>query len=87
MNKLFTWILTPIYESTTIFIEDGGACSDVFLYNNNTSVTAIINGSIILAPGSNLSLPAFGLEQQTGSITINFSGGNGNLIVGRKRYK
>jgi hypothetical protein len=87
MKKRFTWIFTPVYESTTAYIEDGAPCADVFIYNNPTSVTALINGCIQLPPGSTLSLPAFSDERQDGTLIIEFSGGNGSAIIARKRYK
>lgn len=87
MKKRFTWIFTPVYASTTAYIEDGGPCADVFIYNNTTSVTALINGCIVLLPGSTLSLPAFDDERQDGTLIIEFNGGNGNAVIGRKRYK
>lgn len=87
MRKRFTWVFTPIYASTTAYIEDGAPCADVFLYNNTTSVNCLINGSIILTPGSTLSLPAFDDEHQDGTLIIQFTGGVGSLVIARKRYK
>jgi len=87
MKKRFTWIFTPVYESTTAYIEDGAPCADVFIYNNPTSTTVLINGNIQLPPGSTLSLPAFDDERQDGTLIIEFSGGNGSAVIARKRYK
>ena len=87
MKKRFTWVFTPIYASTTAYIEDGAPCADVFLYNNPKSVTALINGSIQLPPGATLSLPAFDDERQDGTLIIEFTGGVGSLVIARKRYK
>ena len=87
MRKRFTWVFTPVYASTTAYIEDGAPCADVFLYNNPKSVTALINGTIQLPPGATLSLPAFDDERQDGTLIIEFSGGVGSLVIARKRYK
>lgn len=87
MRKRFTWVFTPVYASTTAYIEDGAPCADVFLYNNPKSVTALINGSIQLPPGATLSLPAFDDERQDGTLIIEFTGGVGSLVIARKRYK
>ena len=87
MKKRFTWVFTPVYASSTAYIEDGAPCADVFLYNNPKSVTALINGTIQLPPGATLSLPAFDDERQDGTLIIEFSGGVGSLVIARKRYK
>jgi hypothetical protein len=87
MKKRFTWIFTPVYESTTAYIEDGAPCADVFIYNNPKSATALINGCIQLPPGATLSLPAFDDERQDGTLIIEFTGKGGNVVIARKRYK
>lgn len=85
----FTWTFENIYESKAIDIEDGAPCASLFIYNNPKSTAALINGSVSLQPGSTLSLDAFGNEQQTGTILIEFAGvgGAGWAVIGRKRYK
>ena len=87
MVKKFTWTFQNVFENKAIDIEDGATCADLFIYNNTTSVNALINGSIVLIPGSTLSLPSFGYERQEGTLIIEFSGGNGSAVIARKRYK
>jgi hypothetical protein len=86
-NQSFIWEPTNVFENTTINVEDGGECADMFFYNNPGSAPVTIGGSYVLDPGNTLSLPAFGRERQTGIYTISFAGGSGHLVISRKRYR
>jgi|LakMenE01Jun11ns_1017448.scaffolds.fasta_scaffold8191980_2 hypothetical protein len=88
MVKKFTWTFQNVYENTAVDIEDGATCADLFIYNNPKSNAVLINGSVALPAGQTLSLPAFGIERQEGTLLFDFGvTGKGWITIGRKRYK